>query len=447
MALAYEVITTSFRTELHARWSAVFDRLQVPWVYEPQVFTAGDGRTCMPAFWLPRERIWFDAVTAPGHEDLGWWRRFAAAAGGWEYYPTDTFFDEQDWDSPVHVDEAWHGRALLAFGPLPMAYGDDGLDVWQSSPEGGMWVYDDAMYWWTLCPVCGYFGAEYFGQAERLSCECLNDREHNKTRNGHDVRLLKAYQDGWNESVEEVLVAVGGGRAGHQWRRRALIPRQGAAEAARHCVAQCRSVAEVLREELPEEAYADAEEGHQLCDSCPGFVCTGCGAEPAAAPGEYCRSCEPLPLLSDAHARDLLNLRAIELSRLHKEQLKIIHPVINKAMGVRWRGDARLADLAVGLTQVEHWLAHPGSLQIPNPTLSEEEIDMLSGAEVRQEIAARVGTLSAVVHDTIPMVQMRINDAIGVRTRAEADEEQLRAGLRQVRLWLQAPASYREAAG
>ncbi|MQS17630.1 hypothetical protein F7Q99_36945 [Streptomyces kaniharaensis] len=442
--MAYEVITTSFRSDLHARWSAVFDRLQVPWVYEPHTFTADDGRNCVPAFWLPRERIWFDAVTATEREDLGWWRRFAAAARGWEYF-SDDWFDEPDWDSPVQVDEVWHGTALLAIGPLPRLHGNDALDLWQNSPEGGMWVYDDAMYWWTLCPVCGLFGAEYFGQAERLPCECLNDREHNKTRNGHDARLLKAYQDGWNEAVEEVPAVTGAKPAGHPWRRRALIPQQGAAEATLRCVAQCRSVAEVLRGELPEEAYVDAEEAHQLCDSCPGFVCTGCGAEPAAAPGEYCRSCEPVPLLSDAHARDQLNLRAIELSRLHKEQLKIIHPVINKAMGVRRRGHATLADLAVGLTQAEHWLAHPGSLQIPNPTLSEEEIDMLSGAEVRQETAARVGTLSAVVHDPIPIVQMRINNAMGVRTRAEADEEQLRSGLRQVRQWLHTPASYHEA--
>lgn len=29
--MTYEVVTTEFRTELHARWSVFFDHLRVPW--------------------------------------------------------------------------------------------------------------------------------------------------------------------------------------------------------------------------------------------------------------------------------------------------------------------------------------------------------------------------------------------------------------------------------
>ncbi|MFF2374931.1 hypothetical protein ACFVUW_11165 [Streptomyces xiamenensis] len=32
--MAYEVIKVGFCTELHARWSVLFDHLRVPYVYE-----------------------------------------------------------------------------------------------------------------------------------------------------------------------------------------------------------------------------------------------------------------------------------------------------------------------------------------------------------------------------------------------------------------------------
>ncbi|MFJ4689595.1 hypothetical protein [Streptomyces sp. NPDC088789] len=53
-----------------------FDVLDVPWMYELRSFPAADGSVCTPAFWLPRERIWFAAEeeTAPS-----WWGRFTAA--------------------------------------------------------------------------------------------------------------------------------------------------------------------------------------------------------------------------------------------------------------------------------------------------------------------------------------------------------------------------------
>lgn len=57
----------------------------------------------------------------------------------------------------------------------------------------GMRTYDDEPYQWTLCSQCGSFGAEFRGYAERLSCGCLDDREHSKVAGGSDKRLLAAY--------------------------------------------------------------------------------------------------------------------------------------------------------------------------------------------------------------------------------------------------------------
>ncbi|WP_327373085.1 hypothetical protein OG393_03605 [Streptomyces sp. NBC_01216] len=58
---------------------------------------------------------------------------------------------------------------------------------------------------------------------------------------------------------------------------------------------------------------------------------------------------------------------------------------------------------------------------------------------LKREIASRVGPLARAVGERIIDVQIRINHAMGVRSRSEADEEQLRAGLRQVIAWQSNP--------
>lgn len=61
-------------------------------------------------------------------------------------------------------------------------------------------------------------------------------------------------------------------------------------------------------------------------------------------------------------------------------------------------------------------------------------------------IAKRVGSLCAALGEAVPaLMQIRINDVIGVRTRAYAGKDQLRTGLRQVQAWLRDPRSFTKA--
>ncbi|KUL48988.1 hypothetical protein [Streptomyces sp. NRRL S-1521] len=430
--MAYEMITVEFRTELHARWSVFFDHLAVPWAYEPMTFYDGEGRTATPAFWLPRERIWFDAELdrAPT-----WWPQFSTAAGEYD-------FDPQLWGEshtsvpPVKVDEEWQGRTLLSVGWIPDGYGSttpvDG--PWSGHEWRGMNTGWDVPYQWTLCPVCGSFGAEFWGYAERLSCGCLDDREHRKVAGGGDERLMRAYQ------AAAGRINLSGSGAGPV-RREALVRQEGAALAQERCVGRCRTVGEELRAELPCGAYVD-HEADSLCSACPGFVCAQCSEKPASAAGGVCRVCAPLPLLTDDLARALMNEQLIKLSRIKKEPLRALHPQANRVMGVRRRYEASLPQLAVGLAHIEQWLADPETLQLKVRTLAVDEISTLGAGELRAEIAARVGPLCAAVGLPPMHVQIRINDVMGVRSRADADEEQLRTGLRQTQAWLQSPRSY-----
>lgn len=52
-----------FRSRLEARWAVFFDRLNIPWEYEPQGYLVGPegGQTpYLPDFYLPREKLWVE---------------------------------------------------------------------------------------------------------------------------------------------------------------------------------------------------------------------------------------------------------------------------------------------------------------------------------------------------------------------------------------------------
>lgn len=56
-----------FRSRLEARWAVLFDRLGIPWEYEPQGFQVSHRLTYelgtfpyLPDFWLPKEQVWVE---------------------------------------------------------------------------------------------------------------------------------------------------------------------------------------------------------------------------------------------------------------------------------------------------------------------------------------------------------------------------------------------------
>ncbi|MFB6517290.1 hypothetical protein [Streptomyces sp. NPDC056401] len=430
--MAYELITFEFQTELHARWAIFFSDMGIPWTYEPAEFTTARGETFTPTFWLPRECFWFHAQET-GAEDPSWWEDFAAAVEG----PCHPAYPEDDIapDDEVALDEEWQGRAFMATGPIPewICVGDSLAEgPWRNHQTCGMETSGDALYQWTLCPQCGLFGAEYGGYADRLPCACPG-RQGNLE--GASARqLLQAYR----EARLEGLTTYGG-----RVSLTVLSPQAGAAEANRLCVRSCRSIGDQLREVgagACTEEHADV-----LCEACPGFVCSLCSRRPAASAGIPCWVCQAVPVLNQSRARRLLNDLAAELGRKLKQPLRVIHPVINDAMGIRYRDQVTLELLIRGLAHTEEWLSDPSSFPVPlsQSRLSEDEIGAKDMTGLKREIASRVGPLARAVGERIIGVQIRINHAMGVRSRSEADEEQLRAGLRQVIAWQSNPEEFK----
>ncbi|ANW22651.1 hypothetical protein [Streptomyces clavuligerus] len=441
--MAYEVVTARFRTELHARWSVFFDVLDVPWVYEPRSFPAADGSVCTPAFWLPSERIWFAAEeeNAPS-----WWSRFTAAVIGsddlWEPWNDDG--DDPVEGPQIEVGGEWHGEVVLCLGGIPDGYTpcrDLTGGPWHRH-DLGMYANGDTPYRWTVCPWCGLFGVTFWGYAERLPCLCLDD---GKVDNSADERLMDAYQ----AAAEERFAPEDDSRPDYPVARRFLVRQEGTELAEERCTRRCRSVGDQMRAELPPGAYPEVPDGADtLCGECPGFVCTECGQQPAARAGAECGSCEPPVRLTYWRARQILNERAAEAGHASRRSAREINTLINRETGVRSRNRATLADLAAGLTLVERWIADPSLVPLGGtarrPRLSDEELDRMHGAELRRELSGWVGPVAAAGGEPFALVQVRLNYVMGAATRADADDEQLREGIRQAQDWVHHPGTYQE---
>ncbi|MFE6713974.1 hypothetical protein [Streptomyces sp. NPDC057695] len=446
--MAYEVIELEFQTELHARWSVFFDHLQVPWVYEPVTFYDDEGSPCTPPFWLPEQRIWFAAeVEAPV-----WWDRFAMAAEGQDEWLARGN-EEPDWCPPVEVPKKWHGTTLLVEGSF---FPDDvpGVDSWgRPTPWDGPWrlyenngmsAYGDSPYQWTMCPQCGLFGAAFCGYAERLGCVCLDAREHHKVANGNDERLLAAYRAAQSETWQHEALADTCSTVLWPTVREALIRQPGAVAATENCVGACWPVAQQLcRDQRHPLAPEESKVFGTLCSACPGFVCGRCGEQPAAAADVPCRICEPLVLLTEGQARLRLNAMVAKLSAATRTHGRRINTIINDSIGVKTRAGASLAQLGAALTNTERWLDDLSSMPADLHASFDEDPDTLHGPELRKLLATYVGPLSGMSGDSIPAVQIRLNDWMGVSGRAEATDEQLRDAIVQARAWLKDPDSYR----
>ena len=71
-----------FRSRLEARWALFFDRLHIPWEYEPQGFDIGDGQAYLPDFLLGMGKIvWAEVKPSVWADEDGVarWERFMLA--------------------------------------------------------------------------------------------------------------------------------------------------------------------------------------------------------------------------------------------------------------------------------------------------------------------------------------------------------------------------------
>lgn len=442
----YEVVREPFRTVLHARWSVFFDHLQVPYLYEPERFPAPDGAAVTPTFWLPQQRLWFtpaDAIPA-------WWAQFAEAAGPERSHVPDPPVWEMggpgagtDFEGSMQVGEEWQAEeVLLCLGGLPDGHALSS-DPWVG-PHMGMYSCDDyPSHRWTMCPNCGLFGATFWGYAGRLPCGCL-DWADRKVDNSTDDRLMAAYRAAAGERLQPCSPTPNG--AGWTVVRKVLVGQVGAALARDRCVGACRPMADQLRAELPPDAEVDAA-AECLCTECPGYVCSACHERPASAAGASCRTCEPLPMLSVTRARQLLNEHAGTLARHAKRHPREMNTLINQYTNVPRRGEASFGQLGEGLTLAEQWLAAPDLIPETPATrrsLTEDELTALSSVELRRALNQTLVRLSTLTGERIPFLQMHVNSAMGVSNRADADEEQLREGIRQAQSWLADPQAFAE---
>ncbi|MEU5632195.1 hypothetical protein ACH47C_23800 [Streptomyces rishiriensis] len=433
--MAYEVVKARFRTELHARWSVFFDHLRIPWAYEPLTFRDADGAPRVPAFWLPQHRIWFDAEPqAPA-----WWGRFAMAAAGSDHWAAGYWGEEAERCLPVDVQEEWRGLPLLAEG---LEFPCDDYQPWQFFDARGMRTHDDEPYQWTMCPLCGAFGATFCGYAERLPCDCLKGQEHHKVDGHSDRRLVLAYRtaltEAWHpghSSAETLLLPTV---------REALVSQAGTAAAQESCTAGCQSLWSQRCQELPPAAFRGTPDPDtdRLCPQCPGYVCMQCSERPASALDMPCQVCEPVALLSENQARQRLNGLVEQLASTTGQHGRTINTLLNQAMSVKTRKGISLPQLGAALTHVEQWLEDPSSMPTGRPAVSNTNLAQLHGAELRNLLTTYVGPLAKALHTDIPLLQQRLNDWMGVPSRAEATDEQLRDAILQAAAWLEDPTSY-----
>ena len=424
--MAYTVVEVAFRTELHARWSAAFDVLRVPWVYEPVAFRDAAGATHTPAFWLPQQRIWFTAeLEAPA-----WWWQFAVAAEGRydERGHVGHGGKEAESHPAVVVPAEWRGLTVLSEGPFipdsdPSPTNDPDDGPWRLHDNRGMYTCDDAMYQWTICPQCGLFGAEYCGYAERLPCSCLDDLknpEHRKVCNSSDKRLLTAYAWANNEPWQPADLDHGD---------TLLLPTVSKALVARpDAEEQYGDTTAPAREEAPIGA-ADSR-------------CVRCRQRPAAAPADACLECAQAPLLLERRARQRINWRVDQLSRATGQSGRDINKLLNDAVGVRSRSNAPLAAIGAALTLAERWLEDPTSMPDSQPPLTEADLAGKNGADLRKLLTTFTGPLAKTFGVRIPLVQKHLNDWMGIPSRSEATDEQLRDAILQAQTWLADPATY-----
>lgn len=89
-----------FRSRLEARWAVFFDDMQIPWEYEPQGFTLGDGRNYLPDFLLPQCGTWIEVKGSVVNLD-------------------PSLIEQAVIDLPKMPSQGEHGPHFMLLGPIP----------------------------------------------------------------------------------------------------------------------------------------------------------------------------------------------------------------------------------------------------------------------------------------------------------------------------------------
>lgn len=164
-----------FRSRAEARWAVFFDKLDVPWDYEPEGFELPSGRY-LPDFFLPATKggTYFEVKgQAATPQEITKARELCGAA-------------EKRVVVAVRAPVAPDGYSAYAQSMLALLPGPHRTD------DGRLLVVEDWDYWWCECARCGTVGIEHTGRSARLGCFCY-DPSDDKQYSYDSARLLKAY--------------------------------------------------------------------------------------------------------------------------------------------------------------------------------------------------------------------------------------------------------------
>lgn len=169
-----------FRSRLEARWAVFFDRLNIPWEYEPQGYELPSGRY-LPDFYLPKQNAHFEVKgLAP---------------------------DNKYAELLADLVRATEQRLILAVGSIPNpdtykveAEGSLGATFWMEifdgSPREGLngienFAWDNYQSW-CRCDRCGSFDVQFDRRYCRNYCGCYAGREFNVLST--DYAVLDAFR-------------------------------------------------------------------------------------------------------------------------------------------------------------------------------------------------------------------------------------------------------------
>lgn len=112
-AIPTEYRGVKFRSRLEASWAAHFDKLELPWMYEPEGFELSDGSWYLPDFWLPTAKAWAE-VKGLHKERMDKVERFAMDL--WRQSSATSTYDHNApmvllFETPYF--ERWHGDFRL----------------------------------------------------------------------------------------------------------------------------------------------------------------------------------------------------------------------------------------------------------------------------------------------------------------------------------------------
>jgi len=154
-----------YRSKTEARWAAWFDRMQIPFHYEPSKVDLGFCNY-VPDFYLPDQNAYFEVKAG-------------------NYGPTQ-IKKIKSLAEVTHCHTYLFGNGRFAEEPNNrQGYGY----VWR--PDGSL--YGDDYFTWCICPICDAVDVALLGKAKNMTCQCIRTTKRTLYADEH-VRIARAFK-------------------------------------------------------------------------------------------------------------------------------------------------------------------------------------------------------------------------------------------------------------